>query len=186
MESDFTLGLTLNSIKKPLGQILVNAGLIDKDNLEDILSLQRRVEKYDLNNRALGEMIAEKYAIPRFVIESLFIREQLLESIKGMFSGFLAMDDMIDEDMIMGLTGISLKSWEAEVSEIVTYIESMEKGATASRRMELDYVKGTARFDIDFHGGISVDVPFSYKNHAAMTIDIETAYESIRYDLVSD
>ncbi len=66
---------------KPLGEVLIEAGVITHEQLDRVLRIQM-----DNPQRTIGEIISATYAIPMEYIEAVFVESILIPSIQDMLT----------------------------------------------------------------------------------------------------
>jgi hypothetical protein len=186
MDNYLDFGIRITDMEKPLGLILLEAGLINQDQLNEILKLQKQA-KADGNRKKFGEIIADRFGIPRTVIEGFYIREQLLLRIKDLFYGTLHGDEELMADKISDATELILLEWESEMTETTHYKENVNDGAKISRDSKLQWVKGDILFKVisDIYAPIEIKVPFSYTDGGQPIIDLFSVVYEIKLHLFS-
>ncbi|MEW6237779.1 MAG: hypothetical protein AB1656_20525 [Candidatus Omnitrophota bacterium] len=76
------------SQSKRLGQALIDSGVIDSRQLDEALAVQK-----EHSHRTLGEIVSSSYAVPMEMIETVFVKDILVPSVKHMLADHLKMEE---------------------------------------------------------------------------------------------
>jgi hypothetical protein len=79
--------------QKPFGEILVEAGVIDRDRLNQVLEIQK-----DNPHRTVGEIVSAAFGVPMEVIEAVFVQRILIPAIQDMLTEYLRREAEIHAD----------------------------------------------------------------------------------------
>ncbi len=74
----------MNNGPKPFGEVLVDHGLITRDQLDEVLSIQKEHPQ-----RTIGEIVSTTFSIPMEEIEAIFAQQVLVPSIQIMLTNYL-------------------------------------------------------------------------------------------------
>lgn len=81
--------------QKPFGEILVEAGVIDRDQLNQVLDIQK-----DNPHRTVGEIVSAAFGVPMETIEAVFTQQILIPSIQAMLTDYLRKEAEMHADSL--------------------------------------------------------------------------------------
>lgn len=77
----------MQKTRKPFGEVLVENGTIDANQLERVLEIQK-----DNPHRTIGEIVSATFGIPMENIEAVFVQRVLIPAIQSMLTDYLRLE----------------------------------------------------------------------------------------------
>ncbi len=174
-----------------LGQILINAGLINNQELVDVLNIQKEETQQTGRKRPIGEVISETFSISIDIIENLFIREQIISAILDAFKAALAQDVLLEcrlekesvkLDTLIEVIELKISSWKTVKSFYFN-----DNGQSIEKKAVIENVSATMQFHIKLNKGLVIDkyLDFKYENSKQkIYIDMPHILGAVRMELV--
>ena len=174
-----------------LGKILVDAGHLTQDQLDDALEYQAMTRKDSNESLLIGEVITRLYGIPSITIESIFIRKQIKNTLYKVFKSSLKKDKLLT--MRLDQAGSSfneqVKSIDSKIDEWLInksfYFD--RDGNEISRKNHIERVDAKVLFFLNLKDDqtMSCKIDFSYHmQKGIIETDMADAIGLVRVDLI--
>ncbi|MBF0226081.1 MAG: hypothetical protein HQK76_11550 [Desulfobacterales bacterium] len=177
------------------GKVLIKSGIINEEQLNNVLAIQKQEEASTGKKSSIGEIVAKIYNISSDIIENLFVRDYIIDAILESFKKYMVKDGLLSlrlqkngknfHDIVENVE-IEIPSWKVDKSYSFS---QKEQGSVSLDSVMIKDIKGEASFKLKLYDNNVIKKKSSFSYNALnqmLDIDLATLIGIMRFELIKN